>query len=97
MIEKCSNVIQETGRACGDDVDGPFHLRFCSEGCADRTNKVELEELGITPTMMRDALEGYYACRDQIHSPGQNEDEEGGPETASLYPASSSPDEPSSS
>ena len=99
MAERCSNVIQETGKVCGDNVDGPFHVRFCSEECADRTNKDELEALGITPAMMKDALAGYYECRNEIERPrlGGDEDEEDGPEPAPLYPTSSSPDEPISS
>jgi hypothetical protein len=67
MLEKCSKTVQATGNVCGDDIDGPFHTRFCSERCADQINKSELENLGITTTMMRGALADYYKCRDLIN------------------------------
>jgi hypothetical protein len=65
-MNECDNIIPETGKTCGADVDGPFHIRFCSDECADRVNKQELAELGITQEMMKDALEGYYECKDMI-------------------------------
>lgn len=65
-MSECENIIAETGKICGSDVNGPFDQRFCSEECADRTNKQELDELGITPGMMKEALEGYYECKEMI-------------------------------
>ncbi len=65
-MSDCENIIRETGLKCGADPNGPFHTRFCSNECADRMNKRELEELGITTEMMKLALEGYYECRDMI-------------------------------
>lgn len=65
-MNDCENTIPETGKRCGSAVEGPFHIRFCSEECADRTNRMELQELGITPEMMKEALEGYYECKDMI-------------------------------
>ena len=66
MFNKCSKIITETGKICGDDINSPFHIRFCSEECIDRTNKAELENLGITPIMMKEALTDYYKCRGLI-------------------------------
>ena len=65
-MNNCENVVPETGKSCGDYVDGPFHQRFCSDECADRVNANELLELGITESMLRDALEGYYECKELI-------------------------------
>jgi len=94
MITKCSKIIQETGKTCGDDIDGPFHTRFCSEKCADRTNKAELEDLGITSIMMKEALVEYYKCRDLIDHQEMNNNS---PETQLLSQTLPSPDEPKAS
>lgn len=69
-MSDCENIIESTGKVCGSDVDGPFHQRFCSDECADRTNRRELEELGITPDMLKDALDGYYECKEMIDGRG---------------------------
>lgn len=96
-MSECENIIEETGKRCGEDVTSPFHTRFCSQECADRTNQQELSELGITPDMMREALEGYYECKEMI----EQREQEGlrpMPEApASHSPYESGPDEPSSS
>jgi hypothetical protein len=65
-MSDCKNIIPSTGKVCGADADSPFHQRFCSDECADRVNQRELEELGITPDLMKEALQGYYECKDMI-------------------------------
>lgn len=72
-MSDCENIIEATGKVCGADVDGPFHQRFCSDECADRTNQAELAELGITVDMMKSALDGYYECKDMIESKAKTE------------------------
>lgn len=67
-MSKCENIIPSTGKTCGDDPGGPFHTRFCSDECADRVNKAELAELGITREMMEEALEGYFECKAMIEA-----------------------------
>jgi hypothetical protein len=88
--EKCPNIIEATGMVCGEmPAGGPFHQRFCSEECADKNNARELAEIGITPEMMREALEGYYECKDMIEKRAAATSE--GPEPASDSPAESYP------
>jgi len=62
----CTNIIESTGKPCGSDVESPFHVRFCSDECADRGNAAELAELGFTPDVMKDALNSYYECKEEI-------------------------------
>ena len=83
MVE-CENVVPSTGKRCGEDAIGPFHERFCSNECADRTNQRELAELGITPELMSKALEGYYECKDMIETRSASSD-------AAVEPALESP------
>lgn len=85
-MSDCKNIVPGTDRICGADVDGPFHLRFCSEECADRVNAQELAELGITPELMAEALAGYYECKGMI-----DEREEAGTRTFPLDRESHSP------
>ena len=68
MTKPCTNPIPGTDRICGDEVDGPFQTRYCSKECAKRAGKAELEDLGITPEMMQEALDGYYECKEMIES-----------------------------
>ena len=64
--EKCTNIIPETERVCGSESDVPWHVRFCSEECGDRMNEAELAELGISPQMLKEALDGYYECKEML-------------------------------
>jgi len=83
---QCQNIIESTGKRCGEDPGTPFDTRFCSEECADRVNAAELAELGITPDMMREALNGYFECKDMI----KKRKAEVGEETEFRSPAESS-------
>ena len=65
-MAKCGNINPDTERVCGQDSDSPWHTRFCSEECEDRFNREELAEIGITPEMLKEALDGYYECKDMI-------------------------------
>ena len=89
MTEKCTNIIEATGKICGSDELGTaFHTRFCSTECEDRVNAAELAELGITPTMMKEAVNTYYQVKDEID---QKLDAEAREETASPNLAQSTP------
>ena len=61
--DRCINIVESTGKPCGADTDGPFDARFCSDECADRINRAELAELGITPEMLKEALDDYYEVK----------------------------------
>ena len=64
-MTKCTNISSRTGLACG--AEGPDSLRrYCSDECADRGSKEELDALGITSEMMKEAMLGYYECKDMI-------------------------------
>jgi len=82
-MSNCENIIPGTDRVCGQDSDSPWHTRFCSEECADKTNEAELAELGITKTMMREALDGYFECKAMLDAKA---------EAAAEGPESPSPD-----
>jgi hypothetical protein len=77
-MSECENTIPGTDRICGQDSNSPWHIRFCSEECADRTSQRELAELGITPEMMKSALDGYYECKDMIDKRAPSEQSTGG-------------------
>ena len=65
LMTKCTNTIADRGLTCGDE--GPDSLRrYCSDECADRGSKEELDVLGITSEMMKEAMLGYYECKDMI-------------------------------
>ena len=84
----CRNPVPEMDLTCGEE--GSHELRrYCSEECADREGKAELASLGITPEMMKDAMDGYYECREMI----EKSEEEGPTSSArsSGSPGSSSP------
>lgn len=86
MNQKCENIIEETGKLCGaDDLGSPFHTRFCSTECEDRVNAAELAELGITPSMMREAVDTYNQIKDEIDRKLDAED------SGSQSPAESTP------
>lgn len=80
----CENIIEATGKVCGANADGPFHVRFCSDECADRVNAAELAELGFTTEMMSDALKSYYEIKEQLDQREPIADGSG-PGSRSLY------------
>lgn len=61
MSKQCPNSIEGTDVICGDEIDG--FRRYCSPACAEREGRAELESLGITPEMMKEALNDYYECK----------------------------------
>ena len=91
-MDECTNTIEATGKPCGSDTDGPFDSRFCSEVCADRVNQKELAELGITPEMMKEAVDGYFECRAMIER--RTEEKTRAVETESHNPYECSPEQP---
>jgi hypothetical protein len=84
----CTNIIESTGKPCGSDTESPFHVRFCSDECADRVNSAELAELGLTPDVMREALNGYYECKEMIDQK-ETAAKQSSPETESHSPETS--------
>lgn len=86
-MTSCENIIEATGKLCGADIDGSFDMRFCSEKCSEQKSRAELAELGITPEMMKEALDGYYECNAMLDATDATTDEG----TESPLPDSSSP------
>jgi hypothetical protein len=85
-MTQCANPVQGTNLTCGDE--GPDTLRrYCSEECADREGKAELAAMGITPEMMKEAVGGYYECKEMIE---RREEGLTSGETPSDSPCSSS-------
>lgn len=60
-MDKCAKQVPGTDLQCGQK-----HGIYCSDECAKAIGQAELAELGITPEMMREALDGYYECKDII-------------------------------
>jgi len=86
-MSDCEQIIEATGKVCGADADGPFHIRFCSDECADRVNAAELAELGFTPESMAGALKDYYELKEELDQ-REASPEELGTESRSPYPSS---------
>jgi hypothetical protein len=85
-VTNCEKIIPGTDRVCGQDSDIPWHIRFCSEECADRSNRAELAELGITPEMMKEALGGYYECKEMLDKQEATNDEASASQLPSCLP-----------
>jgi hypothetical protein len=60
-MAKCTKPVGGTEILCGQE----FGL-FCSDECETAANQAELAEIGITPEMMKEALEGYFECNEII-------------------------------
>lgn len=60
-MDKCVKPVPGTDLYCGQK-----HGIYCSDECAKAIGQAELAELGITPEMMKEALDGYYECKDMI-------------------------------
>jgi hypothetical protein len=60
-MDRCSKQVPGTDLRCGQN-----HGIYCSDECAEIVGRGELAELGITPEMMKEALDGYYECKDLI-------------------------------
>lgn len=66
-MDKCVKQVPGTELRCGQK-----HGVYCSDECAKAIGQAELAELGITPEMMKEALDGYYECRELIEHRGRD-------------------------